>query len=423
MIASMLTPDTVTLKNVPNLADVSLLIRILRNHGVDTALDGKRANGNGHGYLGDTLHLTARDIVDTTAPYDMVRRMRASFWVLGPLLAREHEARVSLPGGCAIGTRPVDLHLLGMQALGAEISLDGGYVVAKAPGGLRGGVVTFPKVSVGATHNVMMAATMAKGETVLENAACEPEVADVASCLNKMGARIEGAGTATIVIQGVDYLEGATHTVLPDRIETGTYAMAVGAAGGDVLLDGARADLLPGVLDVLREAGLDIAETNRGLHVARNGAGLKPVNVATAPYPRLPNRFAGAAHGADVPRRRSVANPRDDLRKPLHACAGTGPARCGYFRIWRHGEGPRRPGAARRRSDGNGPARLRFARHRRADGRRRDHRKPRLSPGSWLRAARREAWVLRSGHRTPSFMRENRTAFELQLALKQAERR
>ncbi|MGO9172328.1 MAG: UDP-N-acetylglucosamine 1-carboxyvinyltransferase [Rhodomicrobium sp.] len=286
MIASLLTPDTITLKNVPNLADVSLLIRILRNHGVDTAVDGKRANGNGH--QGDTLHLTARDIVDTTAPYDMVRRMRASFWVLGPLLAREHQARVSLPGGCAIGTRPVDLHLTGLQALGADISLDGGYVVAKAPGGLRGGVVSFPKVSVGATHNVMMAATMAKGETVLENAACEPEVADVASCLNKMGAKIDGAGTHTITIQGVDSLEGATHTVLPDRIETGTYAMAVGAAGGDVLLEGARADLLPSVLEVLRQAGLEVAETNRGLRVARNGAGLKPVNVTTEPFPGFP---------------------------------------------------------------------------------------------------------------------------------------
>src|SRR5208337_1533658 len=229
--------------------------------------------------------LTARDIVDTTAPYDMVRRMRASFWVLGPLLAREHQARVSLPGGCAIGTRPVDLHLTGLQALGAEISLDGGYVVAKAPGGLRGGVVSFPKVSVGATHNVMMAATMAKGETVLQNAACEPEVADVASCLSKMGAKIEGAGTHTITIQGVEELEGATHTVLPDRIETGTYAMAVGAAGGEVLLEGARADLLPSVLEVLRQAGLEVAETNRGLRVARNGAGLSAVNVTTEPFP------------------------------------------------------------------------------------------------------------------------------------------
>jgi UDP-N-acetylglucosamine 1-carboxyvinyltransferase len=286
MIASLLTPETVTLKNVPNLADVSLLIRILRNHGVDTAVDGKRAHG--HTHQGDTLHLTARDIVDTVAPYDMVRRMRASFWVLGPLLARSHEARVSLPGGCAIGTRPVDLHLMGLQALGAEISLDGGYVVAKAPGGLRGGRVDFPKVSVGATHNLLMAATLAKGETILRNAACEPEVADVASCLNKMGARIEGAGTPTIAIQGVDELEGATHTVLPDRIETGTYAMAVAAAGGDVYLEGARADLLRAALDVLRSAGVGIAETNRGLRVTRNGAGLKPVTVATAPYPGFP---------------------------------------------------------------------------------------------------------------------------------------
>jgi UDP-N-acetylglucosamine 1-carboxyvinyltransferase len=287
MIASLLTPDTITLKNVPNLADVSLLIRILRNHGVDTAVDGKRANANGH--QGDTLHLTARDIVDTTAPYDLVRRMRASFWVLGPLLAREHKARVSLPGGCAIGTRPVDLHLTGLQALGASISLDGGYVVAKAPkGGLRGGLVNFPKVSVGATHNVLMAAVMARGETVMENAACEPEVADVASCLNKMGARIDGAGTHTITIQGVTELEGATHTVLPDRIETGTYAMAVGATGGEVLLEGARADLLPAALDVLRDAGIEITETNRGILVARNGAALKPVTVATAPYPGFP---------------------------------------------------------------------------------------------------------------------------------------
>lgn len=286
MIASLLTSDTVTLKNVPNLADVGLLIRILRNHGTDTAFDGKRAHSNGH--QGDTLHFTARDIVDTTAPYDLVRRMRASFWVLGPLLAREHKARVSLPGGCAIGTRPVDMHLAGLQALGAEISLDGGYVVANAPGGLRGGVVKFAKVSVGATHNVMMAATMAKGETVLENAACEPEIADVASCLNKMGAKIEGAGTHTITIQGVHELEGATHTVLPDRIETGTYAMAVAATGGEVFLDGARADLLPGVLDVLRDAGIEISETNRGLRVARNGAALNPVNVATAPYPGFP---------------------------------------------------------------------------------------------------------------------------------------
>ena len=286
MIASLLTSDTLTLKNVPNLADVANLARILRNHGVDSALDGKRANGTPQ--QGDTLHLTARDIVDTTAPYDMVRRMRASFWVLGPLLARCQEARVSLPGGCAIGTRPVDLHLEGLKALGAQIDLDGGYVVAMAPGGLQGGRVTFPKVSVGATQNVLMAAALAKGEVVIENAAMEPEVGDVATCLSKMGAQIEGIGTSTLHIQGVDYLEGAVHTVLPDRIETGTYAMAVAATGGEVMLEGARADLLEAPIEVLREAGVEVDVTNSGIRVARNGAGLAPVDVETEPFPGFP---------------------------------------------------------------------------------------------------------------------------------------
>ena len=286
MIASLLTTDTLTLKNVPNLADTNLLARILRNHGVDCAVDGKRANNGGH--AGETFHLTARDIVDTRAPYDMVRRMRASFWVLGPLLARHGEATVSLPGGCAIGTRPVDLHLMGLQKLGAEMELSGGYVLAKAPKGLRGGRVEFPKVSVGATHNVLMAAVLAKGETVIENAALEPEVGDLAACLNKMGAQIEGIDTPTLRIQGVDFLEGAVHSVLPDRIETGTYAMAVAAAGGSVLLEGARADLLQEALNVLRGAGVEITETNRGIQVSRNGAGIAPVKVETRPFPGFP---------------------------------------------------------------------------------------------------------------------------------------
>ncbi len=285
MIASLLTPECLTLKNVPNLADVTLLARILRNHGVDCAVDGKRAH-NGH--IGETFHLTARDIVDSRAPYDMVRRMRASFWVLGPLLARHGEATVSLPGGCAIGTRPVDLHLTGLQNLGAQMDLEGGYVLAKAKQGLRGGRVRFPKISVGATHNVLMAATLAKGETVLENAAREPEVGDLAQCLVKMGAHIEGAGTQTIYIQGVDQLEGAVHTVLPDRIETGTYAMAIAATGGDVLLEGARADLLAEPINVLREAGVEVTETPRGIKVARNGHGLAPVTVETQPFPGFP---------------------------------------------------------------------------------------------------------------------------------------
>jgi UDP-N-acetylglucosamine 1-carboxyvinyltransferase len=287
MIASLLTSDTLTLKNVPNLADTNMLARILRNHGVDCAVDGKRAKNGGH--IGETFHLTARDIVDTHAPYDMVRRMRASFWVLGPLLARHGEATVSLPGGCAIGTRPVDLHLMGLEKLGAQMELSGGYVVAKAPaGGLRGARIEFPTVSVGATHNVLMAAVLAKGETRIDNAAREPEVGDLATCLVKMGARIEGIGTSTLRVEGVDYLEGALHAVLPDRIETGTYAMAVAAAGGDVLLEGARADLLQSALDVLSRTGTTITQTNRGIQVTRNGAGIAPVDVRTEPFPGFP---------------------------------------------------------------------------------------------------------------------------------------
>jgi UDP-N-acetylglucosamine 1-carboxyvinyltransferase len=286
MIASLLTSDRLTLKNVPNLADVNMLARILRNHGVDHSVDGKRADPNG--YLGETFHFTARDIVDTTAPYEMVSRMRASFWVLGPLLARAHQARVSLPGGCAIGTRPVDLHLEGLRALGAEIDIDAGYVVAKAPGGLRGARVVFPKVSVGATHNVLMAATLARGETVIENAAREPEVADVAHCLAKMGAHIEGIGTSTLTIQGRDRLEGATHTVLPDRIETGTYAFAVAATGGDVVLEGARMPLLETALATLRQTGATVDETADGIRIRRNGNAIEPVSVETQPFPGFP---------------------------------------------------------------------------------------------------------------------------------------
>lgn len=285
MIASLLTPDTLTLKNVPNLADVNLLARILRNHGLDLTIDGKRADSP---YMGETFHLTARDIVDTTAPYEMVSRMRASFWVLGPLLARCHKARVSMPGGCAIGTRPVDLHLMGLKVLGAEIDIDGGYVVAKAPNGLRGGRIIFPKVSVGATHNVLMAAALAKGETVIENAAREPEIGDVADCLVKMGAHIEGIGTSTLRIQGRDRLEGAVHTVLPDRIETGTYAFAVAATGGSVELKGARRNLLDNAFHVLEQTGAKVEETPEGVRISRNGSGIEPVTVETQPFPGFP---------------------------------------------------------------------------------------------------------------------------------------
>jgi UDP-N-acetylglucosamine 1-carboxyvinyltransferase len=286
MIASLLTADRLTLKNVPNLADVNLLARILRNHGVDLAVDGKRAGPAVH--LGETFHLSARDIVDTVAPYEMVSRMRASFWVLGPLLARCGQAKVSLPGGCAIGTRPVDLHLMGLKELGAKIEIEGGYVVATAPGGLRGGRVVFPKVSVGATHNVLLASALARGETVIENAAREPEVGDVAQCLVKMGVKIEGIGTSTLHIEGANRLEGAVHAVLPDRIETGTFAIAVAATGGDVTLEGARIDLLKTALDALAKTGVTVQETNSGVRVARNGAGIEPITIETQPFPGFP---------------------------------------------------------------------------------------------------------------------------------------
>ena len=286
MIAGLLTDETLILDNVPRLADVAQLQRILGNHGVDIMSVGKRPGDRE--YQGQTLHISAADIIDTTAPYELVSRMRASFWVIAPLVARMHEARVSLPGGCAIGTRPVDLLIMALQRLGADIAIDGGYVVAKAPGGLSGAEIDFPKVTVSGTHVALMAATLAKGATVITNAACEPEIVDVADCLNKMGARVTGAGTPRIVIEGVTKLHGARHTVLPDRIEAGTYAMAVAMAGGDVLLSGARPALLQAALDVLSEAGAVVTANSEGIRIARNGAGIKPVTVSTAPFPGFP---------------------------------------------------------------------------------------------------------------------------------------
>ncbi|AXV14389.1 UDP-N-acetylglucosamine 1-carboxyvinyltransferase [Neorhizobium sp. SOG26] len=287
MIASLLTSDTLTLENVPHLADVEQLMRILGNHGVDIAVNGRRERQE-EGYS-RTINFTCRTIVDTTAPYELVSKMRASFWVIGPLLAREGRARVSLPGGCAIGTRPVDLFLDGLQALGANLEVDGGYVTATAPqGGLVGARYVFPKVSVGATHVMLMAATLAKGTTVIENAAREPEIVDLAKCLTAMGARISGAGTSTITVEGVTSLSGARHRVLPDRIETGTYAMAVAMAGGDVVLEGTEAALLDNALETLRMAGAEITETSTGLRVVRNGNGIQPVDVTTEPFPGFP---------------------------------------------------------------------------------------------------------------------------------------
>jgi len=306
MIASLLTSDTLTLENVPHLADVELLMRILGIQGVDVAVNGRRERQE-DGYS-RTIHFTCRTIVDTTAPYELVAKMRASFWVIGPLLAREGQARVSLPGGCAIGTRPVDLFIEGLTALGATMEIDGGYINATAPkGGLIGTRYVFPKVSVGATHVMMMAATLARGTTVIGNAAREPEIVDLANCLIAMGAKISGQGTSTITIEGVTSLSGARHRVLPDRIETGTYAMAVAMAGGDVRLENTDMALLDTALESLRRAGAEVSATNNGIRVQRNGGGIKPVDIVTDPFPGFPTdlqaqfmalmtRSSGTAH-------------------------------------------------------------------------------------------------------------------------------
>ena len=286
MITSLLTPETLTLRNVPRLVDTLRLQRILQNHGVDITVSGKRPGQSAT--AGETLKISAKTIVDTTAPYELVSTMRASFWVLGPLLARCGEAKVSLPGGCAIGTRPVDLHILAMEKLGAEVEINAGYVHAKARGGLKGAHIKFPMVTVGATHAALLAAVLAKGDTIIENAAREPEIGDVAECLVKMGAKIEGIHTSTLKITGVASLHGAEHEVIADRIETGTYAMAAAMAGGDVLLKGARADNLESMIDVLGRAGVTVQRSNEGLRIMRNGHGLGAVDMITEVYPGFP---------------------------------------------------------------------------------------------------------------------------------------
>ncbi|MFT3809684.1 MAG: UDP-N-acetylglucosamine 1-carboxyvinyltransferase [Micropepsaceae bacterium] len=283
MVASLLTPGTLTLTNMPALADIAQLSELLRLLGVEIEMVDAPGGAFNH-----TMTLKAATIRSTEAPYDLVRKMRASFFVLGPLLARAHKARVSLPGGCAIGQRPVDLHIKGLEALGAKIELEEGYVVAEAPGGLKGGHFRFPVVSVGASENVLMAAALAEGETVLENVALEPEVQDVARLLVAMGVQVDGIGTRTLRIQGKKSLPGATFEVLPDRIEAGTFAMAVATTGGDVELVGARYDDLESLAKVLEKSGVTLRQTNRGVHVYRNGARHHAVDVTTEPFPGFP---------------------------------------------------------------------------------------------------------------------------------------
>ncbi|QJE73397.1 UDP-N-acetylglucosamine 1-carboxyvinyltransferase [Aerophototrophica crusticola] len=283
LAACLLTEETLTLRNLPHLADIVTMSNLLAQHGVGVVV-----NGKGTSYEGRDVHLDAANITNLTAHYDLVRKMRASVLVLGPLVARFGEAKVSLPGGCAIGPRPVDLHIKGLQAMGAEIDIEGGYILAKAPkGGLKGAEIVFPQVSVGATENLMMAAALADGETTLVNAAREPEIGDLARCLIAMGADIDGVGSDRLRIRGKKTLHGATHAILPDRIEAGTYAMAAAITGGDLELLGARLDDLRAMAKILAGAGVTFTETERGLRVARTGD-LIGVDAMTEPFPGFP---------------------------------------------------------------------------------------------------------------------------------------
>jgi UDP-N-acetylglucosamine 1-carboxyvinyltransferase len=283
MPCALLTDEVLELENLPRLADIDSFMHLLNQLGVSTTLKGARA-----GDPARVMALKADNLVSTVAPYDMVRKMRASILVLGPLLARAGEATVSLPGGCAIGNRPIDLHLKALQALGAQIELSAGYVKATAPkGGLVGGTVSFPIVSVGATENALMAAVLAKGTTVIENAAREPEITDLAMCLNAMGAKISGLRTDTLTVEGVDRLHGAQYRVMPDRIEAGSYACAAMITRGSLELVGAQADSMHAILAGLKDAGADIEIGEGSIRVTANGA-TKPLSLSTAPYPAFP---------------------------------------------------------------------------------------------------------------------------------------
>ncbi|SFO11970.1 UDP-N-acetylglucosamine 1-carboxyvinyltransferase [Roseovarius lutimaris] len=278
MPATLLSEEPLTLTNAPRLSDIKTMTTLLQSLGAEVSqLQG-----------GQVLVMSSHALDNHVADYDIVRKMRASILVLGPMLARDGHAVVSLPGGCAIGARPVDLHLKALEAMGAELELKDGYVHARAPGGLRGGVVDFPIVSVGATENALMAATLAKGTTVLKNAAREPEIVDLAQCLRRMGAQIEGEGTHTITIQGVDRLGGATHPVVTDRIELGTYMLAPAICGGEVELLGGRIDLVGAFCEKLDAAGVSVEETAKGLKVSHKNGRVKAVDVVTEPFPGFP---------------------------------------------------------------------------------------------------------------------------------------
>ena len=282
MAASLLTSDTLILSNIPNLSDIVTMSQLLINHGVDFSIDGSSISED---KIGRTILLNASNITELTAPYDIVRKMRASFLVLGPLLARFGRMKVSLPGGCAIGNRPVNLHLYAMEQLGAKITLDDGYIHADAPNGLHGGHIHFDIVSVGATENALMAATLASGETIITNAATEPEIVDLSNCLVTMGANIKGIGTSTLKIIGVSKLHGGHHRIIPDRVEAGTYAVAAAVTDGELELLNIDYYLLDNLINKFEQAGVLISKTTNGVSVRRKGNKINSVDIITQSYP------------------------------------------------------------------------------------------------------------------------------------------
>lgn len=282
MAASLLTSDTMVLSNIPNLSDMVTMNQLLMNHCVDFSIDGSSMKENNSGR---TILLNASDVTNLISPYEIVRKMRASFLTLGPLLARYGHMKVSLPGGCAIGNRPVNLHLFAMEQLGAKITLEDGYITADAPNGLKGGIINFDVISVGATENAIMAATLADGETIITNAAVEPEIIDLCNCLLIMGAKIEGIGTPTIKVQGVSNLHGGHYTVMPDRIEAGTYAVAAAVTDGEIELCGVDIAIFENIISKFKQAGVSIEPSKNGVKVNRIGTDIKSVDISTQAYP------------------------------------------------------------------------------------------------------------------------------------------
>ena len=308
LAATLLADSPMTVGNLPHLHDITTTMELLGRMGADLLLDERME-----------IHADCANIREFTAPHELVRTMRASILVLGPLLTRYGRASVSLPGGCAIGSRPVNLHLDGLVRMGAEVRLENGFIHATAQR-LAGAHLVMQQVTVTGTENLMMAATLAKGTTVIENAAREPEIVDLANCLNSMGARIDGHGSDRIVIEGVETLSGARYAVQPDRIETGTYLVAAAMTGGRIKVMDARPDQLRAVLDKLAEAGTEVTTGPDWIGVNAGAGRLAAVDVTTAPFPAFSYRHAGAVHRAQLGRARRGHHSRDDLREPVHAC-------------------------------------------------------------------------------------------------------